>query len=225
MMIQSSPSWFAWNVKIVGNFSIFLLVIPVLVKLHILKDFSSCPYLTKFFLHSQPLCFIFYLLALFKKGFWCKPFCKFYFSFYAVWFGPTLAVRFWTSSGRSTWMTLCLWWSIWTYISLICFLQSGTWPTIFTYLYLYLLFYYIVSHSQEYTFLLKLKIISLTSSSHSSLLLICSSICCLHSPCAATANFRMSLNCANSSSTATLFLLEFSSENCITASYLWSETI
>ena len=35
-----------------------------------------------------------------------------------------------------------------------------------------------------------------------------SSIYCLHSSCAAATNFRMSLNCANSSSTVTLFLLE-----------------
>ena len=53
-----------------------------------------------------------------------------------------------------------------------------------------------ISFNQECTFLLKLKIISSTSSSHSSL---------LHSICAATTNFSMSLDCANFSSTATLF--------------------
>ena len=30
VMLQNSPSWFAWNVKIVNNFPIFFLVIPVL---------------------------------------------------------------------------------------------------------------------------------------------------------------------------------------------------
>ena len=40
-------------------------------------------------------------------------------------------------------------------------------------------------------------------------LLLIPSIHCLHSLCAATNNFKMSLNCANSSSTVTLFLLEW----------------
>ena len=83
--------------------------------------------------------------------------------------------------------------------------------------------------------LLKLKIISFTSSSQSSLLLSCSfSMYCLHSLCAVRSNFRMSLNCANSLSTATLFLNktglqwhQFSSEvkNIVSASYPSSETI
>ena len=52
---------------------------------HILKDLSFCSCLSKFFQHPQGLCFIFYLLALFQKGFMYKQFCKFYFSFYLSW--------------------------------------------------------------------------------------------------------------------------------------------
>ena len=60
-----------------------------------------------------------------------------------------------------------------------------------------------VSFHQECTFFLNLRTLSSTSSGHSSLLLICSSSrYCLHSWCAT--KFRMSLNCANFSSIATL---------------------
>lgn len=66
-----------------------------------------------------------------------------------------------------------------------------------------------VSFSQQWTFFLKLKIISSTSLSHSSLLLTCFSFrYFLHYSCAVTTNFKMSLNSANSSSTATSFFLE-----------------
>ena len=52
-----APSWFAWNVKIIDDFPIFLIVISVLHQTrHILKDFSSCPCPSKFFLHPQHSC-------------------------------------------------------------------------------------------------------------------------------------------------------------------------
>ena len=119
----------------------------------------------------------------FSKNFLCKQFCKFYFTFYPAWFGASWTVQFWTSSWR-----------------------SNEWPFVFDGAFEHLSSSF-VSFNQECIFFLKLKTLSSTSSTHSSLLLICSSSrVCLHSSCAT--NFRMSLNCANFSSTATLLRLE-----------------
>ena len=107
-----TPSWFTWNSKIVYDFPIFLLVIPVL--------------------HQAPHSEVYELLLLPKQVFpassvlfhfsTCWPFSKKTScvgsspsSFYFVWFRASWTVWFWTSSWISTWMIICLWQSFWIY--------------------------------------------------------------------------------------------------------------
>ena len=95
-------------------------------------------------------------------------------SFYTVWFGTSWTVPFWASFWESHQRL---------FVSDEAFehLSSS-----------------FVSFNQECTFPMKLKIMLSSSSSQSPLLLIWSSSkYCFHSTCAATTNFKMSLNCEN----------------------------
>ena len=206
IMLQSSPSWFAWNVKVVGNFSIFLLVIHVFFKLHILKDFSSCPCLSKFFLHPQPLCFIFYLLALFKKGFLCKQFCKSDLKLPEL-FGFELLLE-----DLLEW--LFVFDGAFEHVSpsFVSFSQECTFPLKF------------FLHKNHFTYFIKPSI---------TIVDLLFFLYCLHSLCAATTLQNVVKLCQLffSSNFILAWIKQafsgttYSSENCLTTTYPWSETI